>query len=253
MSVPPRYRRVVLDLPPREADRNLLQAAVELARLLDAELHAVFVQDQALAALADFPFARELRLPTHDWQPMTGARLADDWRAAIGKARRDLDSMRAARGVRGETEIQQGDPASLIATICTASDIVVVAAPAQAADRVTGVHTQRSLAAYHCMASVLMLPSARMPGQGAIAVLAGDQGASRAVAAQIAARAGAKLVELLPTGRNGADILAALRGVPARLLVVTRGAVLPDADATLQAIAEGGAVPVLVLEPVAPG
>lgn len=249
MSAPPRYRRVLLDLPPREADRNVLQAAAEMARLLDAELHAVFVEDPALAILADLPFARELRLPTHDWQPMTGARLAQEMRAAIGKARRDLAAMRAAAGVRGDTEVQQGDPASLIATICTASDIVVVASPARAVERAMGVHTQRSLAAYHCTASVLMLPPTRMSHQGAIAVLAGDRAESRAVAMEIAARAGATVVELAPAGQRAADILAALHAVPARLLVLTRGAVLPDADGTLQAIAEAGAVPVLALEP----
>lgn len=267
---PTRYRRVVLDLPPRETDRRVLQAAAELARFLDAELHAVFVDDPALTALADLPFARELRLPTHEWVPVTGTRLADEMRLAVSRARRDLDALRAATGVRGETEIHMGDPASLLATICVATDIVVVPALGQPVERAVGLHARRSLAVYHCVASVMVLPSSLPAWHGpvAVAVMAEDDD-SLAVAARIAARAGEELVVLAPAdiqaavgarvgaqvrtrtlaGRSVADILMALHGLSARLLVLARGAALPDADSTLRDIAEHGSLPVLALEP----
>lgn len=262
----PRYRRVILDLPPREADQRVLQAAAELAWLLDSELHAVFVEDPALAALAAFPFARELRLPTHEWQPMTRAGLAEDLQSAVNRARRDLDKLRATTGVRGETEIHRGDPASLIATICVQSDIVVVPSPSQPAEHAVGLHARRSLAAYHCVASVMLLPSTQLPGRGPIiAVAANADDESVTVAAHIAARAGEELIVLTPpdvvgtisarahirplAGRTALDVRAALRGLSARLLVLTRGTILPDTDSTLRGIADGGHIPVLALEP----
>lgn len=274
-DTPSRYRRVVLDLPPREVDRLVLQAAAELARFLDAELHAVFVEDPALAALADLPFARELRLPTHEWAPMTGARLADEMRLAVSRARRDLDTLRAVAGVRGTTEIHKGDPASLLATICVATDIVVVPPPRQPVERAMGLHARRSLAVYHCVASVMVLPSTLPARHGPIAVVVRSvDDESLAVAARIAARAGEDLVVLAPpelhmadiqaavsmrvgarvrtkalAGQTGADVLMALRGLSARLLVLTRGTALPDTDSTLREIVEGGSVPVLALEP----
>lgn len=272
----PRYRRVVLDLPPRAADRRVLRMAAELARFLDVELHAVFVEDPALATLADFPFARELRLPGHDWQPMTGERLADEMRHAAGKARRDLDAMRAALGVRGEMEVRRGDPASVVASICVDTDIVVVATPSGPADRMMGNHARRSTAAHRSAASVMLLPAIATDGHGPIvALVQGAADESLLVAARIAGRAGEDLVLLVPRdamadvtrragelidpatrlrvrelrGRGAINIRAALAGLDPRLLVLTRGAVTPDEDRTIGTVADASLVPILVLEP----
>ena len=266
---PSRYRRVVLDLAPRGADRRVLQAAAELARLLDAELHAVFVEDAALAALVDNPFARELRLPTHEWQSVTGAAMAEDVRLAVAGAQREVEAVRAALGLRGDTETRRGDPASLVASLCLQTDIVVLAPPALAAERALGPHARRSLALYRCAASVMLVPQMRSVRHGPVTVVAAKaDDPALELAARIAARAGEELLVLAPAvvleelarrspemhgralaGQGGVDIHKALRGVSARLLVMMRGTVLPDADATLLALADENAVPVLALEP----
>ena len=49
-------------------DRDTLRAAAEFARLLQLEMLGVFIEDRALLGLGALPFARELRLPGHDWQ-----------------------------------------------------------------------------------------------------------------------------------------------------------------------------------------
>ena len=69
------------------------------------------------------------------------------------------------------------------------------------------------------------------------------------IQAAVSARIGARVRIRTLAGKTGADILMALRGLSARLLVLTRGTALPDLDSTLRAIADGGPVPVLALEP----
>ncbi len=274
----PRYRRVVLDLPPRQADRQVLQAAAELARLLDAELHAVFVEDPALAALAEIPFARELRLPTHDWQPLHHETLANEMRLAFDKARQDIAALRVAMGVRGETQMLRGDPGSLLASLCVDSDIVVLAPPSQPSEHVLRQHAHRHRATRRSAASVMALPPRRTLESGPVAVVLRDVGDDAlTVAARIAARAGQELLILAPSSvldaalarartLQGAgtrvrgkllshptpdSIAAILRRQAVRLCVLTRPELAPDEDATLQTLARESQVPILALEPPA--
>jgi hypothetical protein len=51
-----------------------LRAAAELAAVLEVDLHRPFVDDEALLALAEPPFAHELGLPSHEWQPVEAGR-----------------------------------------------------------------------------------------------------------------------------------------------------------------------------------
>ncbi len=167
-------------------------------------------------------------------------------------------------------EVHQGDPASLLATICAVTDIVVVPPPGRPTEHALGIHARRSLAMYHCAASVMAFPSAVAVPRGPIAVaVQSSDDESLSVAARIASRAGEELVVLAPAeihaelreilgrhshirmlaGQTGQAILAALRGLETRLFVMTRGTAHPDADSTLRDIAEGGHVPVLMLEP----
>ena len=51
-------RRIVVGLGPAPQSRAALEAAAAIARLLDAELDALFVESEALLRLAGLPSAR---------------------------------------------------------------------------------------------------------------------------------------------------------------------------------------------------
>ncbi len=85
-----RRRRVLLDLCHIGADRQGIDAGAELAGLLGLDLIGVFVEDEGVICLAGMPFARELRLPTHEWSPMAAERMAEEFGEAAGRVRRML-------------------------------------------------------------------------------------------------------------------------------------------------------------------
>jgi hypothetical protein len=276
---PTDYRRVLLDLH-AVLDRRVMQTAAELARLLGIDLHVVFVTDGVLQALAEMPFARELRMPGHEWHPLAPDRVAGEQEQAIARARRMLQEVIAALGVTGGFEVRQGDPAELLSSLSEASDIVVVAESARVGERASGSHARRTRAAWESAASVLLLPSRVRAVRGAIAVVpAGADDPAVALAARIALRAGEDLVLLvprqdataasaqarrmgLPAGhvqvcplahRTETAIATALAAVTVRLLVLTRAALEYNGEAALSRLARSCGAPVLALESGARG
>ena len=131
MTHPPTHadRRLILELGQGAADAGILRIAAEFARLLDAALHGVFVEDETLLALAEWPFARELRLATRQWQPFDPATLAAELRQAAAAADRRLAETVAQLAVPSRFEVVRGDPAACLIAFCRADDILVLALP----------------------------------------------------------------------------------------------------------------------------
>src|SRR5262249_4454738 len=94
MSKPPENPRLILDLYWASADERTITAAAEFARLMGLDLLGIYVEDEAVHALAALPFAREFRLPAHEWGAIESGRIADEFRHAAAGAERLL--MRAA-------------------------------------------------------------------------------------------------------------------------------------------------------------
>ena len=67
-------RRVIVGLCYGAPDAETMRTAAEFAHLLSLNLHCLFIEDEALFALAELPFAREIRLPTHTWSTHYGSR-----------------------------------------------------------------------------------------------------------------------------------------------------------------------------------
>ena len=63
------FRRLVLDLSHGAADPVLLREVAALARLLDAELHALFFEDDTLHGLTGLSFVREIGVVSRQWRP----------------------------------------------------------------------------------------------------------------------------------------------------------------------------------------
>ena len=271
----PSWRRLIVELD-AGTDPGALRAAAGFARLLGLHLHGVFVEDEAVLTLAELPFAREIRLPTHEWTPLASDRLAEELRHAADQVRQAMQQIVVALDVPNAFEVLRGDPVACIAGLCSTTDIVVVARRAASGTRIGG---GRLPDAVHAMAaSVLLLPGGLEERTGpVVAVLRDAADPALDVAARIAVEAGSELLILLPNGSKASataaidravgigvprpgvasrtmahgeadDAVAALGRVRERLIVVTRAASGPGSTVEAARLAAARGAPVLVAE-----
>ncbi len=273
------HRRLIVELFHGGANAQMLRAVAEFASLLELDLHGLFIEDEALLALAELPFAREIRLPTHEWQKIETGRIAGELRRAAQDAQRLLHEIADALGVPTAFEVRRGDPAETMAAIASGSDVVVVAMQAGAGAGLAPAASRLHAAAHGSAASLLLLPGRPAPRQGAVVALLADAGdPSLAPAARAAVNIGARLLALLPKGDaamadrvvqravslgvprpqvatrslgglHAEDVLHALGHVRERLVVLTRDASAAGEMAAASRIAADRGVPVLLVEP----
>jgi hypothetical protein len=254
--------------------------AAEFAQLLGLDLHCLFIEDEALLALAELPFAREIRLPTHTWSPLTVEAVEADIRQAVIQARQLADEIIRDVGVPTEFEVLRGDPATCIAAVCKSGDIIAVAEHGPPTVLATHSLTRLHTGADESATSVLLLPTRLKPRRGpVVAVLADAADPGLDMACRVATTAKEDLVILLPEpavsdaadtaeirakdrahtmglpqerisvrsihGSQPDDVLRALAHLQERLIVMARGA-LTAAAASRIAISRG--VPLLLVE-----
>lgn len=266
-------RRLLLDLRRDGPDRRMLRAVADLARMLDLSLHGLFVEDEALFALAALPFARELCLPTLEWRPMDVTRLQEDLLQAAAIRHRQLAEIASSAGIGHGFDVLRGDLAAAVAAVLAEGDIFAVVETAPRTDR-PAVPPVAVPLAIPPLAPLLVLPADLLPRRGPIvAIVAGETPRVIGLAARLAAAAHEDLVILL-VGTPQAFVPAAaaalarqaglaasaisLRTVPAddpallvqalaglheRLIVMER----PAETQTARGIAAVRAVPVLML------
>jgi hypothetical protein len=250
LAEPSPYRRAVLGLGTCSIDRHVLRAATEFARLLDLEMLGVFVEDRSLIDLAALPFARELRLPGHDWQTLNPGRLGEELRAAADQDRRLFLQEVESQGVTGEFEVRQGDPATLVISLAQTTDILIVTEPA-AADALAQGHESVRHAALASMAAVLFLPRSGMARRGPVAAIAATHSDACFRLASRIATATADKAFAISAGSSASPtaLLASLQRAfghhRERLLVLPRKVAMRD-RAPLE-VARRRGVPVLVM------
>lgn len=256
-----RFRRLVLELGHGAADPETIRQAAAFAQLLDAELHALFVEDETLLHASGLPFAREISPLSLRWRPLVADRLEAELRSAADQARHHVEVAAGASGVRRSFEVRRGDLALHVSDICVASDIFVVAPPRRMGTGTTHGFRRLRDTARRSAASMLFLPARAGRSHGLVVAVAsnlGDPGLD--VARRIAALGRERLLVLAPLGsdidgdiapgllggRSAADVIAALGDARERLIVMTRAD--DDAEPGLE-LATARGVPVLVVEP----
>lgn len=190
------YRRITLRCSAAPAYDRATRAAVDLAALLGLELRVCFVEDEAVFSLAELPFGREIRLPTHEWRPIDAAEVAREYRHVAEALRRRLQHAAHAAGLTLTFEVVRGNPKLSVADDWHADDIVV----AEAASERTGIPA---------VVGLLHVPSGTHERRGgpivAIVSSAGDPALD--VGARIAVAADEPLVVLCAGVPEAADAI----------------------------------------------
>ena len=272
-------RRLIIELWHGGAGAPTLRAVAEFAALLELDLHGLFIEDEALHMLAELPFAREIRLPAHDWQKVESGRIAAELQHAADHARRRLREAAATLGVANAFEVRRGDPAEMIAAIASVGDVIVIAEQTAGGGRVAPGLSRVHAAAHGSAASLLLLPTTVTPPRGPVVVLLTDaddpsllpaaraavstreqllvllRGGDPAMTADVVERAvalgvpPARIVLRTLGGMQAEDVLHALAHSHERLLVLTNQASPAGNVAAASYIAAHRGLPVLLVAP----
>lgn len=268
------FRRLVLALQLGAATADVRFAA-EMARLLGLDLLTLMVDDFGLANPEQLPFAREFRGPIAGWRPADPNQIKRDLDAAAQNLRRSVESVAQELEAKAQFQVISGPLADTIRAVSRADDILLLAEPANPAERASAQFNWLTEAVLQSQAAALLVPARLARRKGAvvaIAVVENDPAID--TAAEIAAACGEELaiidsgnLEPGPTVRGLTEderlrvkrfsaahgafadptlLNNAFRHLQERLVVMTRGAFDESVPPT---ITSARRVPVLMVEP----
>ena len=120
-----KIRRVIVRLDPVLQSRALLEAAVELAGEMQAELLGLYVENQDLLHFAGLPFARELGFESATRRALDVESMERSLRALAKEARQALESVAAHTQVQWSFRVVRGTPAAELLATAEAHDLVI--------------------------------------------------------------------------------------------------------------------------------
>ncbi len=119
-------RRILVALDASPDSLAAAEAAAEMAALLSAELHGLFVEDTELLRLVESPLARELDLLTASARGAESAVLEDQLRAHAAKARQALGRLADRLSIRSSFRVARGSVAQEILAAAAEADLVTL-------------------------------------------------------------------------------------------------------------------------------
>jgi len=120
----PPIRRILLALDTATHDLAAFEAATALAAHLDAELHALFVEDINLLRLAALPFARETRLISATTRRLQNPDMEHALRAEATRAQATLATVATRLHVRWSFQVTRGQVAAQVRAAALETDLV---------------------------------------------------------------------------------------------------------------------------------
>ncbi len=217
-------RRVLLALDSSTPTHLALAEAVRLARRLDAELTALFVEDVNLLNIAELPFARHINLLSGGSEPVDRAAMEARLRARASQMRQALAAVAEQAGLRWSFRTVRGRVADAVIAAAGDQDLLLIGwtargveprrrAPVRLRPRPPG--TVSSLVRRIAMATgrpVMLLRGGEILDRPVALVFDGSPGSTRALAAAgaLATLARQKLVVLIAGAADLAELAAAL-------------------------------------------
>jgi hypothetical protein len=123
---PEPIRRILLALDAVEYNPRLFETATRLAARLDAELRALFVENQNLLRLAALPFAREMRLSSATTHRLQNPDMERALRAQAVRAEQVLSVAADRMKVRWTFHVTRGDIATGVSAELLRTDLVAL-------------------------------------------------------------------------------------------------------------------------------
>ena len=120
------FRRILVALDASSENRAALEAAVDLAARMEAELLGLFVEDVNLLRLARLSSAREVRFARTLGAPPSMGAIRRGLKVQAATARRALEAAAARRGLRWSFRVARGNVAVEILAVAPEVDLMIV-------------------------------------------------------------------------------------------------------------------------------
>ncbi len=119
-------RRILVALDASPDSLAAAEAAAEMAALLRAELHGLFVEDVELLRLVESPLARELDLLTASSRDAESREVEDQLKAHARQARETLDRLADRLRIKSSFKVARGGVTEEILAAATDADLVTL-------------------------------------------------------------------------------------------------------------------------------
>ena len=172
MVAPLLYTRLVASFP-AGVSPAAVDAVIDLARALGAELQALLLEDIATLAMAELPSPRTFDARASLWRDVQPTDVRRELDLAAAVLRRRLEAAQRA-GLQAQLTVARGGPGSVLGQYAQASDLLVVTEPADPMALWVRPFTGLLEAALASPAAVLYLPHRGARGHGPIAFFGGS-------------------------------------------------------------------------------
>lgn len=163
-------RRILVALDASPESLAALKHAADLAARLQAELTGLFIEDEDLLNLAQFPFAREVSRLTRAGRTFDRATLEEDLKAQAALSRRALKELAEAMNLRWSFRVLRGRIERELETAASEADLLAIGRrPSRIGRERLGRTTARMARELHC--SVLLAGPKRAAPDAPVALL----------------------------------------------------------------------------------
>lgn len=160
-----KIRRILVALDASPHSLAALEAAVELAEKLGAELQGLFIEDINLLRLAQLPVARELRYPRTITHKLDAAQMEAQLRGQAAQARRYLEELASSHQVAYSFSVVRGVVDTALLQAALDSDLLVLGRVSYSLVRTPRLGSTAQTAVTQTKRSVLLMhPRADLSG-----------------------------------------------------------------------------------------
>lgn len=156
MTMP--IRRIVIAIDASPGSVAALEAAVELAAALEAEVLGLFVEDINLLRWSSLPFARQVGASFAVSRPLTSGELERQLRLQAEQARATLAEMAQRLGIRSSFRITRGIVAEQLVRDLTVDDLLSLGIRGRLAGPARGLGSTARRVAVTARGRILLLP-----------------------------------------------------------------------------------------------
>lgn len=180
-------RRIILALDATQGSRAMLGAAAALAARLEAELEAVFLEDEDLLRSAALPFVRRINLLSAAAETFDAAATERELKLLASQLRRTLAAEAGRMKVPWSFRVVRGRAETEVPAAAKGCDLVVFARTGEGAGPYMRGSWAVRAAAVHCPGPVMLLPG-RAPDMVGPVVAIYDGGGNGENVLRLAAR-----------------------------------------------------------------